>query len=93
MRQLRFRSNFIPVPITAPHGYYPSAAARGICGIEGEDVVNQRTAQRWFTRLCSGNLTLVEHSGEILGIPVAHLYKILRLRGKQKTNLVPALAD
>jgi hypothetical protein len=28
------------------------------CDVEGEDVMNERTAQRWFKRFVSGNLSL-----------------------------------
>lgn len=38
--------------------YTAAAAAKRICEIEGEELVNERTAQRWFKRFSSGNLRL-----------------------------------
>jgi transposase len=34
------------------------AAAKKICDVEGEGAVNEHTAQRWFKRFVSGNLSL-----------------------------------
>jgi hypothetical protein len=33
-------------------------AAREICAVYGEDAMNERTAQRWFTRFKAGNFNL-----------------------------------
>jgi hypothetical protein len=38
--------------------YKTAAAAKEICVVEGEGAVNERTAQRWFKRFVSGNLSL-----------------------------------
>jgi transposase len=38
--------------------YKAAAAAKKICDVEGEGAVNERTAQRWFKRFASGNLSL-----------------------------------
>jgi transposase len=38
--------------------YKAAAAAKKICAVEGEHAVNERTAQQWFKRFASGNLSL-----------------------------------
>jgi transposase len=38
--------------------YKAMAAAKKICDVEGEDAVNEHTAQRWFKWFASGNLSL-----------------------------------
>jgi hypothetical protein len=38
--------------------YKAVAAAKKICDVEGEDAVNEHTAQRWFKRFASGNLSV-----------------------------------
>jgi transposase len=35
-----------------------AAAKKKVCVVEGEGAVNEHTAQRWFKRLASGNLSL-----------------------------------
>ena len=39
-------------------GQNATTAAREICKVEGENVVNARTAQRWFERFGKGDMTL-----------------------------------
>jgi hypothetical protein len=38
--------------------YKAVAAAKEICDVEGEGAVNECTAQLWFKRFASGNLSL-----------------------------------
>jgi hypothetical protein len=38
--------------------YKAMAAAKTICDVEGEGAVNERTAQWWFKRFASDNLSL-----------------------------------
>jgi transposase len=37
---------------------YKAAVAAKKCDVEGEGALNERTAQRWFKRFASGNLSL-----------------------------------
>jgi hypothetical protein len=47
--------------------YKAMAAAKKICDVEGEGAVNEHTAQRWFKRCASGNLSLEDE--QCLGRP------------------------
>jgi hypothetical protein len=40
--------------------YKAVAAAKKICDVQGKGAVNEHTAQQWFKRFASGNLSL-EH--------------------------------
>jgi hypothetical protein len=42
--------------------YKTATAAKKKCDAEGEGAVNERTAQRWFKRFASGNLSLEAES-------------------------------
>jgi hypothetical protein len=51
-----------PVRVLLRHywkqNYKAVAAGIKICDVDGEGAVNERTAQRWFKRLASCNLSL-----------------------------------